>query len=149
MRPGQDARITHLFKRGYSLDLVSEFGLLYGWTRSDAKAVLAAQGWALDWHGRLQVQFLRQDIPNTATTPSVAAADPELVLNAGIDHENGDIRRAAHAAERAIEKLRTLLMAQETLDAERAQDRLEASGLSGALGVVLGVEVPGQRANAS
>lgn len=135
MRPGQDERITHLFRRGYSLDLVSELGLLYGWTRAEAKAVVAAKGWALDWAGRLQQRFIKERL----NAPSVASADPERLLNAGVDHEDPDIRRAAHNAERMLEKLRNALMRREAKDAELAAQHQAASQvLSAAFGVALG-----------
>jgi len=121
MRPGQDARIAHLFHRGSSLDLVAELGLLYGWTRADAKAVLASHGWALTWNGRLQPQFMRE--PMAKVGPSIADADPERLLNAGVDHEVTDIRKAASAVERALEKLRMALLNQEQVDAANAAQR--------------------------
>lgn len=134
MRAGQDERITHLFRRGYSLDLVSEIGLLYGWTREEAKAVLAAKGWALDYSGRLQARYAKTAI----TSPSVANADPERLLNAGVDHENPDVRRAASNAERALEKLRNALMRQEQKDSElAAQHQKAAEVLSEAFGAAL------------
>lgn len=120
LRPGQTERIAHLFRRGYSIDLVAELGVINGWTRADAKAVLAEQGWALDWTGRLQRQFASSDMP---VTPSIAQADPERLLNAGIDHENPEIRKAALAAEKAVERLRGALMDQERRDADRASVR--------------------------
>lgn len=117
LRPGQAERIAHLFRRGYSLDLVAELGLLYDWTRNQAKVVVAEQGWALDYSGRLQVSYLKAEKP---TWPSVATADPERLLNAGIDHESADVRKAALAAEKAIEKLRSVMLCQEQIDAELA-----------------------------
>jgi len=118
MRPGHDERIANLFRRGNSLDLIAELGLLYGWTRADAKAVLTVRGWALTWNGRLQPQFMRGDAPVLAT---IADADPERLLNAGVDHEVTDIRKAAAAVERALEKLRMSLLAQEQADAAAAR----------------------------
>lgn len=123
LRPGQTERITHLFRRGYSLDLVSELGLANGWTREQARTVLAAQGWALDWTGRLQPQYLKATVKGS---PSIATADPERILNAGIDHENHEIRRIAQNTERMIERLRTALLDQERRDAATASARQEA-----------------------
>lgn len=117
MRPGQEERILHLFARGHSLDLVCELGLLYGWTREEAKKTLAAHGWSLDWSGRLQSHHLHGSRP---VWPTVAQADPERVLNAGIDHEDPDIRRVAVSAERSLERLRGALLRREQLDAQRA-----------------------------
>lgn len=124
MRPGHDARIAHLFRRGSSLDLVAELGALYGWTRADARTVLAQRGWALTWNGRLQPQFMRE----VMITESIADAEPERLLNAGTDHEIAEIRKAARGVERALEKLRCELIAQEQRDAEEAsRQRVEAS----------------------
>lgn len=120
MRPGQDVRIAHLFRRGHSLDLVSELGLLYGWTREDAKTVLAMNGWALNWSGRLQPQYMRGAFP-MGVESSVALADPERLLNAGIDHEVTEIRKAAVGVERALEKLRSALLRKEEHDARQAE----------------------------
>jgi hypothetical protein len=116
LRPGQAERIAHLFKRGHSLDLVSELGLLNGWTRQDAKDVVTMMGWSLDWSGRLHVGHIKGGMPKP--WPSVAHADSERLLNAGIDHENPAIRKVALTAERAVEKLRAALMWQEQSDAE-------------------------------
>jgi len=117
LRPGQYERIVHLFRRGYSLDLVAELGLIHGWGREQAKAVVGEQGWALDWTGRLQPQYLASPVTGS---PSIEKADPERVLNAGIDHENTSVRAVARKAERAIEHLRLALMAQERRDAATA-----------------------------
>lgn len=140
MRPGHEDRIAHLFKRGHSLDLIAELGVMYGWTRIEAKRVLAAKGWALDWTGRLQPHLMREAMP--AGVPLVDA-DPERLLNAGVDHESPEVRKAAASAERALERLRNALVVQEARDAvtaaaaQRAQDVvLEA------LNVVLGVTAP-------
>lgn len=147
MRPGHEDRIAHLFKRGHSLDLVAELGLLYGWTRTEAKTVLLDKGWALDWSGRLQSRFMRQSMP---PSPSVADADPERLLNAGVDHESIDVRKAALTAERALEKLRNALMAQEARDAEAAAQAQSASDVvSKAFAVVLGVIPPTENARRS
>lgn len=147
MRPGHDDRIAHLFKRGHSLDLVAELGLLYGWTRAEAKEVLADKGWALDWSGRLQERYMRRSIPGG--TP-VAHADPERLLNVGIDHEIPEIRRAAQSAERALEKLRSALMRQEVIDAEKAAQAQTAQVvISEAFSVVLGLTLPTERDRAS
>lgn len=125
MRPGHDARIAHLFRRGSSLDLVAELGALYGWTRADAKGVLVQRGWALTWNGRLQPQFMREVM---VTDQPIADAEPERLLNAGTDHEVAEIRKAARAVERALERLRCELIAQEQRDAEEAsRQRVEAS----------------------
>lgn len=149
MRPGQDARIAHLFRRGNSLDLVSELGLLYGWTRAEAKAVLIERGWALTWNGRLQPQFMREAMPPER---SIADAEPERLLNAGVDHEHSDIRRAAAGVERALEKLRTALLGQECADAEAARVRMEttvADVLRVLDGQPSGPQDPGQRVSSS
>lgn len=138
MRPGHEDRIAHLFKRGHSLDLIAELGLLYGWTRADALKVLRTKGWAMDWSGRLQQRFLAEPMPLGVP---VAKADPERLLNAGIDHEVPEIRKAAMSAERAIEKLRNALMIQEARDAELAAQTQDATDvLSRAFGIVLGAE---------
>lgn len=142
MRPGHDERITHLFRRGYSLDLVSELGCLYGWTRAEAKAVLATNGWSLDFSGRLQPQHMKGDMPVGTTA---AHAGPERLLNAGIDHESAVIRRAALAAEKSLERLRATLMDQEATDAVAAH----FSRLSTALGVDLGSQTPESDVRAS
>lgn len=139
MRPGHDTRITHLFRRGHSLDLVSELGLLYGWTRADARRVLAENGWALDWAGRLQPRFLKGALPGSGVL--AAQADPERLLNAGIDHEDPVIRRIALNAERAIEKLRTALIHRENEDAHEA--------VTASLGLVLGTQDRQQSVRAS
>lgn len=133
MRPGQDERIAHLFRRGYSMDLVSELGLLYGWTRKEARSVVADNGWSLDWSGRLQQQHIKESMP---VWPTVATADSERLLNAGVDHENPIIRKVALAAERAIEKLRSVLMALEKEDAQQAASK----ALGYAFGTSTGVE---------
>lgn len=137
MRPGQEERILHLFTRGHSLDLVCELGALYGWTRAEAKAVLAKQGWSLDWSGRLQACHRTGNRP---VWPTVAQADPERLLNAGIDHEDPDIRRVAVAAERAVERLRGALLRKERTDAEDAVARSLGAALppSGAFGGMAG-----------
>lgn len=127
MRPGHDARIAHLFRRGSSLDLVAELGALYGWTRADAKEVLADRGWALTWNGRLQPQFMREAM---ASDPTIGEAEPERLLNAGIDHENIDVRKAARGVERALEKLRQELIAQEQRDAMVAFEHHVTTALS-------------------
>ena len=148
MRPGQDTRIANLFRRGNSLDLVSELGALYGWTRADAKAVVADRGWALTWSGRLQPQYMREAM---AVGESLADANPERLLNAGVDHENADIRRAARGVERALEKLRTELLAQEARDVSAAEVvRQEAMVLlQEALGAASGPWVPEKRVRVS
>jgi hypothetical protein len=117
LRPGQAERIAHLFRRGYSLDLVAELGLLYGWSRLQAKDVVASHGWALDYAGRLQPQFVQAKKP---TWPTVADADSERLLNVGIDHEAVEVRKAAVAAEKAVEKLRSAMLRQEQRDANDA-----------------------------
>jgi len=122
MRPGQDERIAHLFRRGHSLDLVSELGLLYGWTREEAKAVVAAQGWSLDWSGRLQLQHLKGSV---GAWPTVANAEAERLLNVGIDHEVPEIRKVAMTAERAVERLRAALLNNEQSGAIGAMQALQ------------------------
>jgi len=131
MRPGQDARIAHLFRRGNSLDLICELGVLYGWTRTDAKRVLVERGWALTWTGRLQPQYMREAM---VVTESVADATPERLLNAGIDHESTEIRRAAASVERALEKLRMALLAQEQADAVAAAEGVLSDAFAGRFG---------------
>lgn len=148
MRPGHTERIAHLFRRGNSMDLVCELGALYGWTRADAKQVLATHGWALTWNGRLQPQFMRGNV--TPVGPSIADADPERLLNAGVDHEVADIRKAAAGVERALEKLRSALMRQEVIDAEKAAQAQTAQVvISEAFSVVLGLTLPTERDRAS
>lgn len=145
MRPGQQERIAHLFRRGFSLDLVSELGLTEGWTRDDAKAVLAELGWALDWSGRLQSRYM-DDVPSW---PSVAIAEPERLLNAGIDHESVYVRKAAVAVEKAIEKLRKAMLHQEQVDAAEAAARLDkrkatSAATSALRGLLSGLSAPRQ-----
>lgn len=147
MRPGHDDRITNLFRRGNSMDLICELGALYGWTRADAKAVLAEHGWALTWNGRLQPQFMRGNVAPVG--PSIADADPERLLNAGVDHEVTDIRKAAIAVERALEKLRLALLAQERIDADAAARRQAAEALQDAFDGRFAPRSPAERERVS
>lgn len=142
LRPGQRERILHLFRRGYSLDLVSELGVLNGWSRAAAKQVLADQGWALDWAGRLQWQFRGGTMPVGET---VSQADADHLLNVGIDHEDVNVRKTALMAERWMERLRSALVARERADAANAASQ----SLSKLLGVDMGTATPESRVRAS
>lgn len=119
-------RIASMFLRGYSLDLISEWGVHNGWTREEAKAVVASRGWALDWSGRLQARYQAQaafqGVPEKGTPP-IGDADTDRMLAVGADHELAPIRKLAVKAQRAVDELRRALVLQEQRDAEEAGRR--------------------------
>jgi hypothetical protein len=127
MNADDPARIAALFRRGYSLDRISEMGTCRdkGWTRADAQRVVRDNDWSLDWAGRLQARFrLPEDLPVSDITPTpVVEADLERMLAVGIDHEVFRIKQAARKAQDALDNLRDLLILQEKADAQAAAER--------------------------
>lgn len=123
LTPSRFERVVGMFARGYSLDMISEWGITGGgWTRDEAKSVVAAKGWALDWSGRLQQRYMSQakieKVPLKNTAQSAAEADLERMLTVGTDHELVEIRRLAVKAQRALDELRRALIIQEEKDAQ-------------------------------
>lgn len=115
-------RIASLFLRGFSLDLISELGVTYRWTRADAQAVCHARGWALDWSGRLQQLSLSQARFTTVAPrcmPNLSDATAEQMIEVGGDHRSATVRLAAERAGFAVLALRTELARQEGLARSR------------------------------
>lgn len=129
LTPEKEKRIAQMFLRDWSLDRISEWGVNAGWTREDAKRVLADRGWALDWNGRLQARFRARELAATAAPlkglprPSISECDLEHMLSVGTDHELVAIRRMAVKAQRALDELRRALVLQEEKDAEEVVRR--------------------------
>lgn len=125
--PDKAGRIERMFVRGYSLDLISEWGIYQGWTREDARSVVAAKGWALDWSGRLQPRYRAQEafqeVPERGAAPAGREPDLEALLSVGLDHEVATVKRLAVRAQRALDELRRALVLQEQRDAEEAARR--------------------------
>lgn len=123
LTPEKVTKIEGMFVRGYSLDLISEWGVHQGWTREQAKAVVTERGWALDWSGRLQSRYRAQaafdDLPERGDH-LIGDADVERMLAVGVDHELPTIRQMAVKAQRAVDDLRRALVLQEQRDAEDA-----------------------------
>jgi hypothetical protein len=107
--------IEDMFREGHGLDLISEMGVHHGWTRDEARSVVGAKGWALDWAGRLQSRHLSPD-----KRRMVINNDIDHMLAVGIDHELIQIRRLAAKAQNAVDALRRALLHQEAVDAEEA-----------------------------
>lgn len=111
-----------MFIQGYSLDLISEWGVHNGWTREEAKQIVEAKGWALDWSGRLQARYVAREkfgnVPLAGALENIGDSSVEQMITVGNEHANREIRLAAVRAERALEDLRRILMLQEQKDAE-------------------------------
>ena len=97
----KQVKIMGMFHAGFGLDYVSEQGVVEGWTRQQAKEIVAAEGYSLDWRGRLRDK--RQS----------GLGDDDELIAAGLDHELVDIRRLAVKAQRARDDLRRALELQE------------------------------------
>jgi hypothetical protein len=125
LTPEKVEKIAGMFVRGYGLDAVSEQGAYHGWSREDARAVVAMKEWALDWDGRLQQRYLsRERIPETTMSRlGIAEVDIERMIAVGTDSEVSAIRRQAVKAQREIDGLRRLLIIQEEKDAEEVASR--------------------------
>lgn len=123
LNPEKISRIAGMFVRGYSLDLISEWGLHNGWDRDEAKSVVAAKGWALDWSGRLQPRYLAQEKVSDVPPQAMGDAELERMIAVGVDHELVTIRRIAVKAQRACDDLRRALVLQEEKDAEEVANR--------------------------
>ena len=113
MSTRKDERIVSLFQRGYSLDQISEYGVVSGWTREQAKQAAADAGLSLNWQGRIR-------------TDDDGCYDFEELVAAGLDHAVVDIRRLAVKAQRARDDLRRALELQEEKDAEEVARRRAA-----------------------
>lgn len=125
LTPEKKLRIERMFVRGYSLDMVSEWGVHQGWTREEARSVVEANGWALEWSGRLQArhraQAAFQAVPERGSAPATGREpDIEAMLSVGLDHEVATVKRLAVKAQRAVDELRRALVLQEARDAEEA-----------------------------
>lgn len=121
--PARASRIADMLTDGYSIDLISEWGLRSGWTRQDVKDVVAAKGWALDWEGRLQGRYRAQQAIEQVPCRSIADADSDRLIMVGMDHDQVDIKRQAVKAQRAVDELRRALLIQEQKDMENVVRR--------------------------
>lgn len=124
-----DQRISKLFLRGYSIDLISELGLKEGWSRRDVKAVVALRNWVLDWSGRLQPSCYEGGV-EIPVQVSVMEAEMEKILIVAQDHESPLIRHKAEVVIEAMDDLRMTLLQEEEREAVRAvrRSRSVASG---------------------
>lgn len=117
-------RIAEMLLKGFSLNLISEWGVNGGWTRQDVEGVIKVKGWALDWEGRLQGRYRGdQAIKAVAYRASMADAQIEYMISVGMDHPEVEIRRFAVKAQRAADELRRALLIQEEKDAEEVARR--------------------------
>src|SRR5687768_4353724 len=117
LTPAKRDRIEGAFIRGYSLDLISEWGVHEGWTRDEARQVVADREWSLDWSGRLLDRY-RPQAQIDRMAPAGPQGDLEALLSVGLDHEQVAIRRAAVKAKVALDHLRNALVRQDERDAE-------------------------------
>lgn len=123
LTPEKMERIAGMFVRGYPLDLISEWGVHDGWTRDEAKSVVEARGWSLDWSGRLARRYVERANTKAPAALSMGEAEVERMLAVGTDHEVVDIRRLAAKAQQACDALRRALVLQEEKDAEEVARR--------------------------
>lgn len=124
MKPEKAERIAEMLLKGFSLDLISEWGVRGGWTRDEVKSLINTKGWALDWEGRLQGRYrAEQAIKAVAYRASMADANIEYMISVGMDHAEVEIRRLAVKAQRAADELRRALLIQEEKDAEEVARR--------------------------
>lgn len=116
-----NGKITALFRKGWSLDLISELGLTYHWSREDARVVVIEHGWSLDWSGRLsQTDLYYEQFGCLPYRGMVATPGIEQMIEQSVDHELLTIRQAGRKAKDAVDRLRFILAERARRDTEQA-----------------------------
>jgi hypothetical protein len=133
-RMNRDDRIAGLFRKGWTLDLICELGVTYGWTRRDVQAVVTRQSWELDWSGRLSQLDRYQErfaIVPEKKPARVLPPDTERMIEEALHHESHAIRQQAMRAADAVHRLACVLGERVRRDELQARHEAEAKRQKG------------------